>query len=59
MAKPSFSEIYSKIEQFAKKGLNIKISSGFWLLREGNGIFKIRSKFKDHSVETNFQNGDF
>ena len=35
---------------FAKKILNIRILSGFWLIREGNDISDIHSKLQDHTV---------
>ena len=44
-----FSEIWAKIEFFAKNVLHIGISSGFLLIKDGKDVSNIYCKIQDHT----------
>ena len=53
-----FSEIWSKIDFFAKEVPNIGISPGFLLIKKGSGVSNMFCKFWGPYHADIFQNGD-
>ena len=55
-----FSVKHRQNRKYRQQVSNIKISSGFWLIKEGNNIYDIGYTVSFKNVQAiTFQNGDF